>query len=242
MYIHFPFTFSNFGTRRRFSKKVGSMVDRYLSESFKGEGRYIFSGTSNVYNAMVNDIKPIGTMAHEFLQAAQAFSRIEDSQSYALQAWADEYRGDLGIALTDCLGVEFFLKKFDSYFAKLFDGLRHDSGNPFWWTQKVLDKYNELNINPRTKTLVYSDGLDEKKALELWFVYGKEKVKTAFGIGTYLTNDVGFEPLKIVIKMVECNGQPVAKVSDSSGKEMCEDENYVNFVKQTIKKERTKND
>lgn len=231
-----PFLFSNFGTRRRFSRDWAYQVDAILAHEFRNWNNNPavgFTGTSNVYNAMVQGIKPIGTMAHEYLQAMQAMTRIVTSQQLALQSWAEEYRGDLGIALTDCLGLEIFLKDFDLYFAKLFDGVRHDSGDPDWWTEKIINHYKTLGIDPRTKTAVFSDGLNVPLAIELWKTWGNQ-IKTAFGIGTNLTNDLGLDALKIVLKMVVCNNQPVAKISDSDGKGMCEDSGYIEYLKNRI--------
>jgi nicotinate phosphoribosyltransferase len=147
----------------------------------------------------------------------------------ALENWVAEYRGDLGIALTDVVGMDAFLRDFDLYFAKLFDGLRHDSGDPIEWGEKALAHYAKLKIDGRTKQLVFSDGLSMEQALALYrhFV---GRAKTGFGIGTSLTNDMGLEPLQIVAKMVRCNGQPVAKVPDSPGKSMCTDVNFLNYL------------
>jgi nicotinate phosphoribosyltransferase len=222
-----PFLLTDFGTRRRYSAAWQEYVVKYLKENLPG----VFIGTSNVYLAMKYGIKPIGTMAHEWLQASQAFVRLIDSQKHALDTWSREYRGDLGIALSDILGIDCFLRDFDMYFAKLFDGVRHDSGDPYDWTRKVIAHYKSMNIDPKTKIAVYSDGLDVPKALALWKEFGT-KIKTSFGIGTNLTNDFdGLVPLQVVIKMTRCNGQPVAKISDSSGKTMCEDQKYVEYLK-----------
>ena len=222
-----PFLLTDFGTRRRYSAEWQELVVKYLKENLPG----VFIGTSNVCLAMKYGIKPIGTMAHEWLQASQAFVRLIDSQKHALDTWSREYRGDLGIALSDILGIDCFLRDFDMYFAKLFDGVRHDSGDPYDWTRKVIAHYESMNIDPKTKIAVYSDGLDVPKALALWKEFGT-KIKTSFGIGTNLTNDFdALEPLQVVIKMTQCNGQPVAKISDSSGKTMCEDQKYVEYLK-----------
>jgi nicotinate phosphoribosyltransferase len=194
-----------------------------------------FVGTSNVWLAKKHGLAPIGTMAHEFLQAGQATGGwLPDSQKRMLQAWTDEYRGDLGIALTDVIGIDAFLKDFDLYFAKLYDGLRHDSGDPYWWADKVIAHYENLGIDPKTKSLVFSDGLDFNKCAELHETY-KNITNVSFGIGTNLTNDFNdVVAPKIVIKMIECNGQPVAKISDSPGKGMCEDSDYVDHLKKVF--------
>lgn len=221
------FVFTDFGTRRRFSKEWQYEVVDYCK---KVSPERLF-GTSNIYLARELDLAPIGTMAHEYLQAFQAFNfQLVDSQKAALETWVQEYRGDLGIALTDVIGIDAFLKDFDLYFAKLFDGVRHDSGDPVVWGEKVIDHYNKLEIDPKSKLLVFSDGLTFPKALGLYNHF-QGRIKTSFGIGTNLTNDVGFTPLNIVMKMVKCNGKPVAKISDSPGKGMCEDDVYVEYLK-----------
>lgn len=226
------FNFADFGTRRRFCVGWHNHIVRELAE------RNIigFIGTSNVHLAQKYGIKPIGTMAHEFLQVGQALDvPLIDSQKRMLQSWVDEYRGDLGIALTDVIGIDAFLKDFDLYFAKLYDGLRHDSGSPYVWADKVIKHYEYLNINPKTKTLVFSDGLDFNKCAELYNHY-KNRTNVSFGIGTNLTNDFStFKPLQIVMKIVECNGRPVAKISDSPGKGMCRDSKYVDYLKGVFK-------
>lgn len=221
------FVFTDFGTRRRFSKEWQYEVVDYCK---KVVPERLF-GTSNIYLARELDLTPIGTMAHEYLQAFQAFNfQLVDSQKAALETWVQEYRGDLGIALTDVIGIDAFLKDFDLYFAKLFDGVRHDSGDPVVWGEKVIEHYNKLDIDPKSKLLVFSDGLTFPKALGLYNHF-QGRIKTSFGIGTNLTNDVGFTPLNIVMKMVRCNGKPVAKISDSPGKGMCEDDVYVEYLK-----------
>jgi len=152
-----------------------------------------------------------------------------------LDVWAREYRGDLGIALTDVIGMDAFLRDFDMFFAKLYDGCRHDSGDPIEWGEKLIAHYESMNINPKTKTAIWSDGLTIPKAISIYMNF-HERIKCGFGIGTNLTNDVGFDPLNIVIKMIECNGQPVAKLSDSPGKTMCEDKEYVKYLKKVFNK------
>lgn len=227
------FKFSEFGARRRYSRSWHDSVVKELSEKLPNN----FIGTSDVYFARKYGVKPIGTMAHEWIQAGQALTNIQDSQKFMLQKWADEYRGELGIALSDTLGLDTFLRDFDSYFAKLFDGVRHDSGDPIAAGEKVIKHYEKLRIDPRTKTIIFSDGLDIPKAIEL-YKHFKGRIKVSFGIGTNLTNDMGHEPLNIVIKMVSCNGQPVAKISDNNGKGMCEDENYLKMLKSILGKEK----
>lgn len=222
------FTLADFGTRRRFSSRVQSVVLDAMIDDFPGN----FVGTSNVLFAMEKGIKPIGTMAHEWTMAHQQLgSRLADSQIESLETWVQEYRGELGIALTDCITTDAFLKDFDLYFAKLFDGLRHDSGDPIVFVNKCIKRYKELNIDPKSKTLVFSDGLNFEKCINIIKEIDGE-IKNSYGMGTNLTCDIdGVEPLNIVIKMISCNGQPVAKISDSPGKGMCEDPEFVSYIK-----------
>ncbi len=221
------FQFSDFGTRRRFNKAWQLEVDQTLTNALP----HYMIGTSNIANAKALNIRPIGTMAHEFLQACQALGpRLADSQMFALETWAKEYRGRLGIALTDVINIQSFLKDFDLYYAKLFDGLRQDSGDPILWAEKVLHHYQTLKVDARTKTLVFSDSLTFEKALEIYDRF-QHQAQLAFGVGTYLTNDMGHEPLNIVIKMTRCNNQAVAKISDSPGKSMCQDASYIDYLK-----------
>ncbi|KAA0926188.1 nicotinate phosphoribosyltransferase [Psychrobacter sp. ANT_H56B] len=225
-----PFIVADFGTRRRFNKDWQAHVVETLHKAEPN----IVGGTSNVYLAKKLGMTPIGTMAHEFMQAFQALDvRLRDSQKAALEAWVHEYRGDLGIALTDVVGMDAFLRDFDLYFAKLFDGLRHDSGDPYLWGDKAIAHYQKLKIDPRTKVLTFSDGLDLNKAWDL-HQYFKGQIKTSFGIGTNLTNDMGITPLNIVLKLVECNGQPVAKLSDSPGKTMINNDTYLAYLRQVF--------
>ena len=224
------FKFSDFGTRRRFSRDWQEQVIKTLAQEIPNN----FIGTSNLLFAKKFNLVPIGTMAHEFLQACQALGpRLVDSQKYALEMWTKEYRGRLGIALTDVVGMNAFLNDFDLFFAKLFDGLRQDSGDPISWGEKAIAHYKKLKIDPMTKLLIFSDGLTMPRAFEIYeHFYGR--AKTAYGIGTNLTNDVGFKPIQIVIKMVRCNNQPVAKISDAPGKSMCDDPSYINYLHQVF--------
>ena len=225
-----PFIVADFGTRRRFSKRWQAHVVKTLHQAEPN----IISGTSNVLLAKTLEMTPIGTMAHEFMQAFQALDvRLRNSQKAALEAWVHEYRGDLGIALTDVVGMDAFLRDFDLYFAKLFDGLRHDSGDPYIWGDKAIAHYKKLKIDPKTKIITFSDGLNLEKAWEL-HQYFKDRIKTSFGIGTNLTNDMGLTQLNIVLKLVECNGQPVAKISDSPGKTMINNDTYLAYLRQVF--------
>ena len=225
-----PFLVSDFGTRRRYSFEW----QKHVVEEFHQATPDIFRGTSNVLFAKELGITPIGTMAHEFLQAFQALDvRLRDFQKAALEMWVQEYRGDLGIALTDVVGMDAFLRDFDLYFAKLFDGLRHDSGDPYEWGDKAYAHYRHLKIDTQTKMLTFSDGLNLEKAWQL-HQYFKDRFKVSFGIGTNLTNDMGQTPLNIVLKLVECNGQSVAKISDSPGKTMTDNDTFLAYLRQVF--------
>jgi len=222
------FKISDYGTRRRFSFDWHEEIIRAL----KSEIPHSFAGTSNVLLAMRHGVTPLGTLAHEYMQACQALGpRLRDAQIYALDKWAQEYRGDLGIALSDTYGTEAFLRDFDMYFCKLFDGARHDSGDPFSWGERMIAHYQKNRVDPLSKTLIFSDQLSVPLAIEIAQRF-HGRIRTAFGIGTNLTNDVGFQPINIVIKMTECNGQPVAKVSDAPGKTVSTDPGYLAYLRQ----------
>ncbi|HUD33572.1 MAG TPA: nicotinate phosphoribosyltransferase [Variovorax sp.] len=247
---------ADYGTRRRFAKgwheevlqtltaRLGvvaapapppTSVPVQLPVSTPATGRAAqLAGTSNVLFAMKLGLIPLGTMAHEYLQACQALGpRLRDSQIFGFESWAREYRGDLGIALSDVYGMTAFLRDFDLYFCKLFDGARHDSGDPFQWGERMLAHYVANRVDPRTKTLIFSDGLTVPRTIELYQQF-RGRCQLAFGIGTNLTNDLGYEPLQIVIKMLRCNGQPVAKLSDTPSKNMCDDERYLGYLRQVF--------
>lgn len=229
---------ADYGTRRRFSKEWHEEVLRELVTGLKTGLSGQFAGTSNVLFAMKLGLIPLGTMAHEYLQACQALGpRLRDSQVYAFDRWAHEYRGDLGIALSDVYGMSAFLRDFDMFFCKLFDGARHDSGDPFAWGERLIAHYRDNRVDPLTKTLIFSDGLTVPRTIELYNQF-RGRCQLAFGIGTNLTNDLGdppdHVPLQIVIKMVRCNGQPVAKLSDTPSKNMCEDEKYLAYLRQVF--------
>ncbi|MDP5240458.1 nicotinate phosphoribosyltransferase [Uliginosibacterium sp. 31-16] len=226
-----PFVFFDFGLRRRYS---GAWQEEVV-QTFAREFPLHFRGTSNVYLAKKLGLTPIGTMAHEYLQAYQSFGfRLRDFQKAALEGWVQEFRGDLGVALTDVVGMDAFLGDFDLYFAKLFDGLRHDSGDPVEWGEKALAHYAKLRIDPTTKRLVFSDGLNIPRALELYRHF-RGRIPTSFGIGTDLSNDTPHKALNIVMKITACNGQPVAKLSDSPGKTLCEDETFLAYLRQVFR-------
>ena len=220
------FGFADFGTRRRADRNWHQELLGIIMETWP---TYLI-GTSNIHFAKEFGIKAIGTMAHLWFQIHQQLgSRLIDSQSTALQVWANEYRGELGIALSDTLGFDAFLVDFDRYFALLFDGCRHDSGDPIRWCEKLISHYKQLRIDPKTKTAVFSDGLTFQVAVDL-FLRFQNHINTSYGIGTYLTNDCGFLAPQIVIKNTFTNGKPTAKVSDSPGKGMCVDEGYLGYL------------
>lgn len=222
---------TDFGTRRRFSRAWQTTVTETLIREL---GREKFAGTSNVDLARCYGLIPIGTMAHEYLQACQALGpRLRDSQVYGFEMWAKEYRGDLGIALSDVYGMDPFLKDFDMFFCKLFDGARHDSGDPFLWGEKMIEHYRRNKCDPRGKTLIFSDALTVPRIIELYRRFN-HRIGVGFGIGTNLMNDLGPEPLNIVVKMIRANGQPVAKISDTPEKGMCEDLTYLAYLKQVF--------
>lgn len=236
---------ADYGTRRRFSKNWHEEVLRTLNARLgavtsppvhaePGARLPQLAGTSNVLYAMKLGLIPLGTMAHEYLQACQGLGpRLRDSQIFGFENWAREYRGDLGIALSDVYGMSAFLRDFDLYFCKLFDGARHDSGDPFQWGERMLAHYAANRVDPLTKTLIFSDSLTVPRTIELYQQF-RGRCQLAFGIGTNLTNDLGYEPLQIVIKMITCNGQPVAKLSDSPGKTLCEDQTFLAYLRQVF--------
>ena len=227
--------FSEFGTRRRYSKEWQERVIKYIIDS----GYSGFLGTSNVCFAMKYGIKPIGTMAHEWIMAHAGTTRIDRSDRLALQRWLDFYKGELGIALTDTYGTDHFLTGFDYNKANSYYGVRHDSGDWKEWAYKFINHYEKLGINPKTKTLLFSDGLDfdliEKIYDEL-----ADKAQIAYGIGTNLSNDVGIKALQIVIKMTECGGFPLIKISDTPGKVICINEKFKEFALEFFKRYKLK--
>ncbi|MGD8106593.1 nicotinate phosphoribosyltransferase [Pantoea sp. FN0302] len=224
------FRLMDFGTRRRFSRDVQLAIVSTLQRDFPW-----LIGSSNYDIARQLAITPVGTQAHEWFQAHQQISPVlANSQRAALQAWLDEYDDRLGIALTDCITMDAFLRDFGPGFAHRYQGLRHDSGDPVEWGEKALAHYQKLNIDPQTKTLVFSDNLDFTKAVDLYRHFG-QRTNVVFGIGTRLTCDIpGVKPLNIVIKLVECNGKPVAKLSDSPGKTICQDKAFVRALRKAF--------
>jgi nicotinate phosphoribosyltransferase len=223
------FRLMDFGTRRRFSREVQqAIVERLQQEPW-------FVGTSNYDLARRLSLTPMGTQAHEWFQAHQQISPdLATSQRVALAAWLEEYPDQLGIALTDCITMDAFLRDFGPEFAERYQGLRHDSGDPVEWGEKAIAHYQKLGIDPMSKVLVFSDNLDLNKAVELYRHFSS-RVNLSFGIGTRLTCDIPqVKPLNIVIKLVECNGKPVAKLSDSPGKTICHDKAFVRALRKAF--------
>ncbi|MGE6108574.1 nicotinate phosphoribosyltransferase [Aeromonas sobria] len=220
----------DFGTRRRFSHAVQDAVVGRLRERLP-----CFRGTSNYQLAQKYQLPAVGTQAHEWFQAHQQLGfPLALSQRAALTSWLDEFRSHLGIALTDCITMDAFLHDFDFDLASRYQGLRHDSGDPVVWGEKAISHYQRLGIDPAGKTLVFSDGLNLDKAVAL-FRHFRGRINTSFGIGTQLTCDLpGVTPMNIVFKLMECNGGPVAKISDSPGKTLCRDADFVRHLKQAF--------
>ena len=223
------FRLMDFGTRRRFSREVQEAIVRRLQQE------PWFVGTSNYDLARRLDLTPMGTQAHEWFQAHQQISPdLANSQRAALAAWLEEYPDRLGIALTDCITMDAFLRDFGPEFAERYQGLRHDSGDPVEWGEKAIGHYEKLGIDPMSKVLVFSDNLDLAKAVDLYRHFSS-RVNLSFGIGTRLTCDIPqVKPLNIVIKLVECNGKPVAKLSDSPGKTICHDKAFVRALRKAF--------
>lgn len=226
--------FSEFGIRRRLSAEAQELaIKELMRDDYKGSK---FVGTSNVYLAKKLNIKPVGTMAHEWIMCVGQGNHKHNpaySNWYALDAWVKEYGVLNGTALTDTITTDCFLRDFKLTYATLFSGVRHDSGSPFEWGDKMIDHYNSLGIDPKTKTLLFSDSLNFEKADEI-NSYFKDKVRVAFGIGTYIANDTEVDALNIVMKTTACNGMDVAKISDVAGKGMCKNPDYVHYLRRTI--------
>ena len=225
----YTFKFAEFGCRRRLSRDWQEEVISTLIKT----GKCV--GTSNVYLAKKLNIKPIGTYAHEFVQMYQGISKIPLAYTnyYAMKDWFNEYNGDNGTALTDTLTTDLFLLDFDFLQASTYTGLRHDSGDPFLWGDKILKHYDKLGIDPKNKTLLFSDSLDFDYAEKI-YQYFKDRCKVSFGIGTYCSNDTHVEPLNIVIKLQYVNNRPVAKLSDVKGKTMCKDTVYLKHLEESV--------
>ena len=230
--------FSEFGLRRRFSRKVQDYLIRAFATAQKSGvfGDSIFLGTSNVYLALKHGVKLIGTVAHEAIEAIGQGNPMYNpaySNRLMMDAWQRQYKGRNGIYLTDCVRTDIFLKDLTRNDVRVWDGFRHDSGDPYVWGNKMIDAIKERGGDPLQKTLLFSDSLDFERATKL-YDYFHERARVGFGIGTYLSNDCGLEPLNQVMKVIECNGRPVAKISDTEGKLMCRDAEYVDWLKRTL--------
>lgn len=227
----YNFTFSEFGTRRRLSK---DWQDEVIQKLYKSG---VSNATSNVYFAYKYNLVPVGTYAHEFVQMYQGIPSIPlaYTNKAALKDWFKEYNGDNGIALTDTITTDLFLKDFDLLEASVYKGVRHDSGDPYSWGEKIIAHYKELGINPKDKVLLFSDSLNFDKAQKL-YDYFKDRCLVRFGIGTFVTNDTNVDPLNIVIKLQYVNGRPVAKLSDVLTKAMCQDDDYLTYLNNAVKR------
>ena len=228
--------FSEFGMRRRLSSESQELAVKKLVENNKKFKDSNMVGTSNVYLAKKFGIKPVGTMAHEWIMCVGQGNHKHNpaySNWYALDAWVKEYGVLNGTALTDAITTDCFLKDFQLTYATLFSGVRHDSGDPVEWGEKMLKHYEELEIDSHTKTLLFSDSLNFERASGIYNHF-KDRTNVAFGIGTYLSNDTDVSPLNIVMKTTACNGMDVAKISDVAGKGMCKNDQYVEYLQRCI--------
>ena len=227
----YNFSFAEFGCRRRLSRAWEDEVISRLSQELPN-----CVGTSNVWLAMKYNMTPIGTYAHEFVQMYQGIDNIPLAYTnhYAMQDWYNEYQGDNGTALTDTITTDLFLMDFNRAMVNNYTGVRHDSGDPYEWGEKIIRHYQKYGVDPKTKLLLFSDSLDFDRA-EALYQYFKDRTKVSFGIGTFVTNDTEAEPLNIVIKLQYVNGRPVAKLSDSEGKVMCQDENYLQYLESSVR-------
>ena len=226
--------FSEFGLRRRLSGEAQSLACKKLAANKYPSSNFV--GTSNVYLAKKYHLTPVGTMAHEWIMCVgQGNHRHNPAYSnwYALDAWVKEYGVLNGTALTDAITTDCFLNDFQLTYATLFSGVRHDSGDPIEWGEKMIAHYNSLGIDPTMKTLLFSDSLDFERATAIHKHFiGRAKI--AFGIGTFISNDTCVDPLNIVMKTTACNGMDVAKISDVEGKGMCKNPEYEHYLKRCI--------
>lgn len=225
----YDFKFAEFGCRRRLSREWQDyVVGELLQTGF-------CVGTSNVYLAMKYGCKPIGTYAHEYVQMYQGIPGVTlaYTNKMAMDEWFEEYQGDNGTALTDTLGTDLFLMDFNRLQASCYTGVRHDSGDPVEWGEAIITHYEKLGIDPKTKTLLFSDSLNFDKAQTIYNHF-RGRINVSFGIGTFLSNDTNVDPLNIVIKLQYVNGHPVAKLSDDWGKAMCQDTAYLEYLKSAV--------
>ncbi len=225
------FKFADYGTHLRYSHYWHNVVIEKLKKTLRS---YIFVGTSNAYFGMKHNLAPIGTMGHEWLQAYQQLgSRLELSQKAALKEWIKEYNGEPGICVSDVVGFDAFLRDFDTYLAKLFDGVQHDSGDPTSWCVKLIEHYDKLGIDPKTKTALFCNNLSLETAFELHDTLS-EMIDLVFGIGRDLTHDLGIPPLDISLDMIECNGGPVARIADDSELVYCPSQKHLNNLREVF--------
>lgn len=226
----YTFSFADFGCRRRLSKEWMDEAIKTLKEKTNN-----LVGTSNVYLAKKYNLTPIGTYAHEYVQIYQGIEYIPLAYTnhFAMQDWYNEYKGDNGIALTDTITTDIFLLDFDRSMVNNYKGVRHDSGDPYEWGEKMINHYEKYDVDTKTKRLLFSDSLDFNKAQHL-YEHFKDRIKVSFGIGTFVTNDTLENPLNIVIKLQYVNGLAVAKLSDNLEKEMCDDEEYLKYLKNSV--------
>ena len=225
----FPFRIVEMGTRRAFSPQWHGHVLERLADGLPD----VLLGTSNLAQGERLGLKLYGTFSHQGPMAMQTQVPIQRSQRAWFELWDDVYRGRLGIALSDTLGTPAFLRDFDLSLAKRFDGARQDSGDPFEWGETFIAHLSSLGIDPRTKTAVFSDSLDDLKAAELWRRFGS-RIRPQFGIGTYFSNDLGPKPLSNVIKLVRVGGYPVCKLGDDSAKAQADDPEYLRYVRHLV--------
>lgn len=226
--------FSEFGMRRRLSGEAQDLAVKRLKEANIGSSKFV--GTSNVYLAKKHNLTAVGTMAHEWIMCVGQGNHKHNpaySNWYALDAWVKEYGVLNGTALTDAITTDCFLKDFQLTYATLFSGVRHDSGSPFEWGDKMIAHYESLGIDPKTKTLLFSDSLDFERATAIK-KYFEGRAKIAFGIGTFIANDTDAPALNIVMKTTACNGMDVAKISDVEGKGMCKNPEYIHYLERCI--------
>lgn len=226
----YTFRFAEFGCRRRLSREWEDVVVRRLASETDN-----CVGTSNVYLAMKYNLTPIGTYAHEFVQMYQGIDKIPLAYTnyYAMKDWYAEYDGDNGTALTDTITTDLFLLDFNRSMVNNYSGVRHDSGDPYEWGEKIIKHYEKYGVDPKSKLLLFSDSLDFDRAQKL-FEYFNKKTKVSFGIGTFCSNDTFAEALNIVIKLQYVNGRPVAKLSDIPSKAMCRDNDYLEYLKRSV--------
>lgn len=226
----YTFTFAEFGCRRRLSREWEDVVVKRLATETRN-----CAGTSNVYLAKKHNLKPIGTYAHEFVQMYQGIDSIPLAYTnhYAMQDWYDEYDGDNGTALTDTVTTDLFLLDFNRSMVNNYSGVRHDSGDPYEWGEKIIAHYEKYGVDPRTKQLLFSDSLSFDKAQALYDHF-RDRSKVSFGIGTFCSNDTCEEALNIVIKLQYVNGRPVAKLSDNPEKAMCMENDYLAYLKSSV--------